>query len=73
MNRHPSDLHVAVASSGGDAPRCSFCGKSADQVVLLVEGMGDARICDNCAELVVEMTDDEKSRDNRREVGLGSD
>ncbi len=28
--------------------RCSFCGKSQDQVQRLVGGQGDARICDEC-------------------------
>ena len=47
---------------GDDAARCSFCGRSADQVEVLVVGMKDARICDNCAEMVVEMADAEKKR-----------
>ena len=33
---------------GGDEIRCSFCGKTRDQVSKLIQGMGGVYICDEC-------------------------
>ena len=39
--------------------RCSFCGKSQEQVRKLIEGTGNAYICDECVELCAELIDEE--------------
>ena len=41
--------------------RCSFCGKSEDQVRKLISGPGGAFICDNCIGLCQEIIEDEFS------------
>lgn len=35
--------------------RCSFCGKSSENVALIISGPGDAYICDECVDLCCEI------------------
>lgn len=39
--------------------RCSFCGKTQEQVRKLIAGTGDVYICDECVELCAELIDEE--------------
>ena len=39
--------------------RCSFCGKTQDQVDKLISGMNDTFICDECVELCAELVNDD--------------
>ena len=39
--------------------RCSFCGKTQDQVDELISGMNDTFICDECVELCAELVNDD--------------
>lgn len=47
-----------------DEPRCSFCGRSRSEVGILIIGPDGANICDECAKLCVEMTDEQGARKN---------
>ncbi len=47
-----------VKQSDNDLPRCSFCGKSQNEVAKLIAGPG-AYICNECIELCNEIIDDE--------------
>ncbi|WP_190972657.1 ATP-dependent Clp protease ATP-binding subunit ClpX [Bifidobacterium tissieri] len=51
-----------VVSYSEDTPRCTFCGKSEQQVHKLVAGPGVA-ICDECIELCVDIISDERRDD----------
>lgn len=44
--------------SKGKTMRCSFCGKTQDEVGKLVAGPGGVCICDNCIELCLEIIED---------------
>ena len=39
-----------LGSPTPDGPTCSFCGWSADDARVLIQGPGDARICSECVE-----------------------
>ena len=41
--------------------RCSFCGKSQEQVHRLIAGPGGVYICDECIDLCQEIIDEEQS------------
>ena len=45
-------------TDGNNICRCSFCGKSADQVQRLIEGP-NAYICNECVALCMDLFDDE--------------
>ncbi len=47
-----------------DKIRCSFCGKSQQQVKKLIAGPNGAYICDECVEICAEILDDELPDDN---------
>lgn len=49
--------------------RCSFCGKSQEQVRKLIVGPGDIYICDECIALCNEIIDDEFYEDEEPAVG----
>jgi len=49
---------VTTAAKGGKPYRCSFCGKSQDQVRKLIAGQG-VYICDECITLCREIVDEE--------------
>ncbi|MBQ6411095.1 MAG: ATP-dependent Clp protease ATP-binding subunit ClpX, partial [Atopobiaceae bacterium] len=44
---------------GGDEIRCSFCGKTRDQVSKLIQGMGGVYICDECVAMCNSILDGE--------------
>jgi len=46
-----------------DKIRCSFCGRSQDQVRKLISGGGDIYICDECVQLCSEILDEELGPD----------
>ena len=57
------NLTFALGVSYNDAvPRCTFCGKSENQVRKLVTGSG-AAICDECIELCVDIISEERDKD----------
>jgi len=47
--------------------RCSFCGKTQDQVRKLISGNGNAFICDECVELCAELIEEELGDEDREE------
>ena len=49
-----------VVSYNDAVPRCTFCGKSENQVRKLVTGSG-AAICDECIELCVDIISEERT------------
>ena len=51
-----------VVSYNEDVPRCTFCGKTENQVRKLVTGSG-AAICDECIELCVDIISEERVKD----------
>ena len=42
-----------------DKIRCSFCGKSQEQVRKMIAGAGNVYICDECIELCSEILEEE--------------
>jgi len=40
--------------------KCSFCGKEQYQVTKLVTGPNDVAVCNECAQLVLDMVEDER-------------
>ncbi len=56
--------------SSNDRLKCSFCGKTQDQVKKLIAGP-DVFICDECVELCNEILDEEffEQRENISEIG----
>ncbi len=53
--------------------RCSFCGKTQDQVRKLIAGTGNVYICDECVELCAELIDEELEEleaDEKRVINL---
>ena len=53
-----------VVSYNDEASRCTFCGKTENQVRKLVTGSG-AAICDECIELCVDIISEERVKDAR--------
>ena len=51
-----------VVSYNGEVSRCTFCGKTENQVRKLVTGSG-AAICDECIELCVDIISEERVKD----------
>ena len=47
-----------------DKIRCSFCGKTQDQVRKLIAGSNDVYICDDCIELCAEILEEEFADQN---------
>lgn len=47
-----------------DEPKCAFCGRSRSDVGILIIGPDGANICDECAKLCVEMTENQSVRKN---------
>lgn len=48
-----------MARNGDDKVRCSFCGKSGDQVRKMISGPSGTYICDECIELCAELIEEE--------------
>jgi len=55
-----------------DRVRCSFCGKSQDQVRKLIAGSNNVFICDECIDLCAEILEEEFD-DNHEESGFNLD
>ena len=47
-----------------DEPKCAFCGRSRSEVGILVMGPDGVNICDECAEICIQMTKDQAGRKN---------
>jgi len=62
-----------MASTRGGKPqyRCSFCGKSQEDVKRLIAGPGAVYICDECVELCREIIDEEEINVGKPEFNLG--
>ncbi|HRL69185.1 MAG TPA: ClpX C4-type zinc finger protein, partial [Bifidobacterium adolescentis] len=56
-----------VVSYNDAVPRCTFCGKSENQVRKLVTGSG-AAICDECIELCSEILEEELGKQEEEDV-----
>ena len=48
-----------MARIGEDKVRCSFCGKTGDQVRKMISGPSGTYICDECIELCAELIEEE--------------
>ena len=48
-----------MPNKSDDGIRCSFCGKTQNQVKKLIAGIGDVYICDDCVELCSEILEEE--------------
>ena len=48
----------------GDPPKCSFCGKSQNEVERLIAGPG-VQICDQCVELCTSLIQREASKSDQ--------
>src|SRR3954451_6537285 len=61
-----------MASTRGGKPqyRCSFCGKSQEDVKRLIAGPGAVYICDECVELCREIIDEENITTSKPEFNL---
>ena len=53
----PNEMH------GGEVVRCSFCGKTQDQVRKLVKGPSNTFICDECVEACTEILEESLAQD----------
>jgi len=51
---------------------CSFCGKSREESRMLIAGLDDAHICDQCVESAKEIVDQEASINNKRYSAPGA-
>ena len=60
-----------MASRNDGQIRCSFCGKTQDQVKKLIAGSGDVYICDECIELCAEILDEELEDEEELNAGFG--
>jgi len=58
-----------MAIKGESRVRCSFCGKTEDQVRKLIAGPDGAFICDECIEICAEIIDEEFEQMDREELG----
>ncbi len=54
-----------------DKIRCSFCGKTQDQVRKLIAGNTNVFICDECIDLCAEILEEELEDEGRADVELG--
>jgi ATP-dependent Clp protease ATP-binding subunit ClpX len=62
---------MANPRSGKPQYRCSFCGKSQEDVRRLIAGPGAVYICDECVELCREIIDEEELTTSKPEFNLG--
>ena len=58
-----------MAKNGSNSVRCSFCGKTQNQVKKLIAGPDNAYICDECVEICMDIVEEELySYDNEEEA-----
>lgn len=60
-----------MASRTDDRIRCSFCGKTQDQVRKLIAGSNNVFICDECIDLCAEILEEEFDEQEDHEPDLG--
>ncbi|MBR1389928.1 MAG: ATP-dependent Clp protease ATP-binding subunit ClpX [Lachnospiraceae bacterium] len=61
-------------NNNDDRIRCSFCGKTQEQVQKLIAGPGGSYICDECVEICYEIIEEDESEDERERVaGIAGD
>lgn len=61
-------------NNNDDRIRCSFCGKTQEQVQKLIAGPGGSYICDECVEICYEIIEEDESEDEReRGAGIAGD
>ncbi len=53
---------------GGERIRCSFCGRSQEQVRKLIAGPGGAFICDECVDICAEIIEEEMEKEEEASV-----
>ena len=58
-----------MARIGEDKIRCSFCGKTGDQVRKLIAGPNGVYICDECIDVCAEILDEELGQDDFEQSG----
>ncbi len=56
-----------MARNSDDKVRCSFCGKTGDQVRKMISGPSGTYICDECVELCAELIDEELDQEGLEE------
>ncbi|MBC5658690.1 ATP-dependent Clp protease ATP-binding subunit ClpX [Anaerosacchariphilus sp. NSJ-68] len=56
-----------MARNNDDKVRCSFCGKTGDQVRKMISGPSGTYICDECVELCAELIDEELDQEGLEE------
>ena len=56
-----------MARISDDKIRCSFCGKTGDQVRKMISGPSGTYICDECVELCAELIEEEFEQDEREQ------
>lgn len=57
-----------MQNKGDDRIRCSFCGKTQDQVKKLLSGPNGVYICDECVDLCSEILDEEFQQDAEQDL-----
>ena len=58
-----------MAGRNEEKYRCSFCGKSQDQVRKLIAGPNGAYICDECVDICAEIIEEELEGEEDRSRG----
>ena len=59
-----------MARISDDKVRCSFCGKTGDQVRKMISGPSGTYICDECVELCAELIEEEFEHDEAQEEAV---
>jgi hypothetical protein len=59
INDIARNAHSRLGSPAAEGSACSFCGWAADDVHVLIQGSGDARICSECVEKLGGMLKDD--------------
>lgn len=55
-----------------DRVRCSFCGKSQEQVKKLIAGNNNVFICDECIDLCAEILEEEMDENDEVDRGIST-
>jgi ATP-dependent protease Clp ATPase subunit len=56
--------------SANDVLLCDFCGNSQHVAGLLVRGIADAAICDECIDICIEIVAERKAKKEERSSGI---
>jgi len=57
--RREYDMSRTTGKNGNDVQRCAFCGRTANQVKILMESENGLYICDNCVLGCAEIIDEQ--------------